>query len=134
MGILMLAQIIPHRSGGRIIQTLGTNITNGIDKSTTQYSWAGIPIRVLDQHVKSGQPNHSHMVLTKMDYDHSGRLLTIKKSIESTINGSSFITPEKTVATYSYNEIGQLKSKALGTHPTIGGPLETLAYDYNVRG
>lgn len=68
------------------------------------------------------------MLLTKLSYDHAGRLLTISKSISSTINGQTVAHPEQTLADNTYNELGQLQNK------TEGPALETLAYDYNIRG
>jgi hypothetical protein len=122
---------------GRTIQTQGTNITGAIDKTTTQYSWTGTEMRILEQHNKNGSPSQSHNMLTKMNYDFSGRLQDVKKTISSIINTAPVTTissPEKTIATYSYNELGQVKNKTLGVHPTFGGPIETLTYDYNVHG
>jgi RHS repeat-associated protein len=129
---------------GRIIQTQGSNITGTVDKSTTQYSWTGIPLRVLEQHSKAGTNPQTHTVLTKMSYDFAGRLLTTTKTISSSITNSStsavttISNPEKTIATYAYNELGQLITKRIGTRPNtdfITGPaLEILNYDYNIRG
>ena len=104
---------------GRVIQIQSINITGGKDFSTTQYSWDGKAIRNYTEHQKSGTLPQNYTVLTKMDYDHAGRLLTIKK----TFNGGT----EKTIATNTYNELGQLKTKALGSS------IETLTYDYNIR-
>lgn len=123
-----------YDSKGRIIQTQGTNITGGVDKATTQYSWTGLTLRILDQHAKSGVNAQTHLSVTKRTYDHGGRLLTVTKTMSSTISPITVNSPEKTIATYTYNEAGQHVNKTLGTHPTTGNPLETMAYAYNLRG
>ena len=105
---------------GRVIQIQSINITGGKDISTTQYSWDGKAIRNYTEHQKNGTLPQNYTVLTKMDYDHAGRLLTVKK----TFNGGT----EKTIATNTYNELGQLKTK------TLGSSIENLTYDYNIRG
>jgi RHS repeat-associated protein len=58
-------------------------------------------------------------ILTKNTYDAQGRLLSISKAI----NGGT----AKTIGTYSYNELGQMKTKSLGA-------LDVLTYTYNIRG
>jgi RHS repeat-associated protein len=105
---------------GRVIQTQNINITGQKETSTSQYSWDGKQIRNFYQHSKGGTLPQSYTLLTKMDYDHVGRLLTMKK----TFNGGT----EKTITSNSYDELGQLKTKMLGSS------IETLTYDYNIRG
>ncbi|MFT3945492.1 MAG: DUF6443 domain-containing protein [Agriterribacter sp.] len=113
---------------GRIIQTQGTNVTGGIDKATTQYGWTGLPLRIYEQQNKSGNVVQSNTVLTKMTYDHGGRLLNIVKNLSTTVSGTTTTSGDKTISTLTYKETSQLKSKVLGSG------LETLNYDYNVRG
>lgn len=104
---------------GRLIQTQMSNISGGYDIMTTQYDFAGKTLRTHQYHFNN-QLSKTTTVLTKMSYDHIGRLLTIVKKI----NGGQ----EKTIATNSYDELGNLKTKQLGNN------LETLHYDYNIRG
>ncbi|MBY0537300.1 MAG: hypothetical protein K2P88_15720, partial [Chitinophagaceae bacterium] len=66
-------------------------------------------------------------VLTKMEYDHAGRLIKVWKQLNN--SGT-----DKLITENVYNELGQLKDKKLGTKPVAGGPLETLNYSYNIRG
>ncbi|MCC6289882.1 MAG: hypothetical protein IT249_18550 [Chitinophagaceae bacterium] len=113
---------------GRIVQTQGTNLTGGIDKATTQYSWAGLPLRVYEQQNKLVTGSQSSAVLTKMTYDHSGRLLNIVKSLSTVIGANTISSGDKTVSAFAYKENNQIKNKVLGSG------LETLNYDYNVRG
>ncbi|PZR07016.1 MAG: hypothetical protein DI539_24180, partial [Flavobacterium psychrophilum] len=118
---------------GRLIQTQSNNISGaGTDVSTTQYSFAGQPLLTIR---KSVFTNHTNIVVTKLDYDDLGRLLTTKKSVSSTINGQTVNKPEQIIATNEYDALGKLKTKKLPpTEGTGGSPIETLTYDYNVRG
>ena len=113
---------------GRVIQTQKTNITGGVDKVTTQYSWSGLPLRVYEQQSKLVTGNQLSTILTKMTYDHGGRLLNIVKSLGTTVGGNTTTSGDKTISSLAYKESGILKSKILGSN------LETLNYDYNVRG
>ena len=118
----------------RPIQVQSINASGGKDIITTQYDFSGKPLRNLLQHQKNGSNAQSHLVLTKMDYDHAGRLLTIKKSVNSNIGTATVVVPEKTIVQNSYDELGQLKTKKIGTKPGSTSELETLNYDYNIRG
>jgi RHS repeat-associated protein len=131
---------------GRVLQTQGTNITGAAKKdiSTTQFSWNGKPLRILEQHSKGQTNPQDHTVLTKMTYDFAGRLLNTTKQITSSITNTatSAVTtinnPEKKIASFTYDESGQVKTKTIGTlpgtDPITGTPIETLTYDYNIRG
>ena len=82
---------------GRVIQTQSVNITGGKDIETTQYDFSGMPLRVLQQYEKKGPNTQTHTVLTKMDYDHAGRLKTVSKSINSNIGGQTIVKPEQLI-------------------------------------
>lgn len=112
----------------RVIQTQSFNITGGLDITTRQYDFTGKVLRQLVQHTKNGNNPQSHTVLTKNSYDPMGRLQTITKIIQSTIGGVTYSVPEKTIASYQYNELGLKKTTSYGSN------LETMSYDYNVRG
>ena len=105
---------------GRIIQTQTINYTGGKDTVTTQYDFSGRVLRTLVQHRKSGTNAQGHIVCTKMEYDHRGRLTRIWKNVDN--------ATDKQITLNSYNELGQLTNK------TLGSSLESLAYDYNIRG
>jgi RHS repeat-associated protein len=105
----------------RVIQNHSINYTGGRDTTTMQYDFSGKLLRTLQQHAKAGGNTQNHKVLTKMNYDAGGRLLTVYKNIDD--SGS-----DQLIATNSYNEAGQLKTK------TEGNSIETLTYAYNIRG
>ncbi|OQP63461.1 hypothetical protein A3860_24265 [Niastella vici] len=113
---------------GRIIQTQNINVTGGKDIITTQYDFTGKALRILLQHQKNGPNAQTHLVLTKMSYDHVKRLKSVTKTINSNIGSEIFTRPEQIIVNNTYDELGQLKNKA------DGNGIETLIYDYNVRG
>jgi RHS repeat-associated protein len=106
---------------GRVIQTRSTNISGAYDRYTTQYDFAGRPLRVLHVNEKWGGPARFTKELTKYTYDHAGRVLAVKKKVSH--NGS-----DVNIATNTYNELGRLKTKMVGNN------LETQSFEYNVRG
>jgi RHS repeat-associated protein len=126
---------------GRVIQSQGTNITGGLDVATIQYSWAGQPLVMVQKQAKQGSSNiQSHVIINKMTYDDLGRLLNVKKTLNSTINGVAFSKPEVEIVSNQYNAMGQLKTKNIGkkkdpaTLNYTTAPVESLVYDYNIHG
>ena len=112
----------------RLIQMQSINVTGGEDVMTYQYSWSGQILNTLLSHSKSGTNPQTHLVATAMNYDPTGRLLTVTKTVNSTVGGVAINTPVTTVVTDQYNELGQLHQV------TLGNNMETEQYDYNVRG
>ncbi|MFT3823038.1 MAG: DUF6443 domain-containing protein [Chitinophagaceae bacterium] len=110
---------------GRVIQSQSQNITGCNTIVTTQYSFAG---QVLAQYVLGSDCNApmGQGVLTKYNYDDLGRVLTIKKTIATTIGTGS--RGELTIVQNEYDALGQLKKK------TLGDNLENISNDYNIRG
>jgi len=109
---------------GRTIQTQSDNYKGGEDIQSMRYEFAGKLISSHQSHsnVKAGTVVQT---LTDMQYDHAGRLLNVAKKI-----GEGDV---KTISVQQYDELGQLKQKTIGNKPT-GGALETLDYDYTIRG
>lgn len=124
-----LVTITFYDDKGRVIQTRSQNITGGVDVVTTQYSWSGQPLVIVQQQQKEGANPQTHVMVTKMSYDDLGRLLTVKKSVNSTINGNTISKPEQIIASNEYDALGQLRKKTLG-NPVI----DSLRYEYNIRG
>lgn len=127
---------------GRTIQTQQINITGGQDINTIQYDFSGKAlVNVLTHKMVGSSVTQTHTSVETMAYDHAGRLLTITKSLSTAFsNGSPTITAAPVViAANSYNELGQLKQKNLGRQRDVNNnptttPIETLAYDYTIRG
>ncbi|MGG9963501.1 DUF6443 domain-containing protein [Ferruginibacter sp. SUN106] len=126
-----LASILFYDDKGRLIQAQSRNVTGGMDATTTQYSWAGQPLITVQRMIKGGMSNsRTTTVTTKMQYDDLGRLLNIKKSVNSVGQVNGTVTKaEQTIVQNEYDALGRLKKKILGNNN-----LETLNYDYNIRG
>jgi len=119
---------------GRVIQSLATNITNGEEHITTQYTWSGQPLITVLRTRKAGSNNpQTHVVATTMVYDDLGRLLTVKKDLHTFFNNTDqhLYKPQQVILQNEYDALGQLKKKKLGATTAI---LDSINYDYNIRG
>ncbi|WP_217695382.1 DUF6443 domain-containing protein [Belliella pelovolcani] len=105
---------------GRVIQTKQINPFNGGTSYTTNsYDFVGNLTRSYHVQNKTGVSVDVN-VLKNYTYDHANRLLSITQRIDT---GATV-----TLATYTYDELGQQISK------TMGGGLQTVTYQYNPRG
>jgi len=113
---------------GRLIQAQTINSSGGTDISTNQYDWSGkLLVNLVSQTLASASNPQTHRVASIVNYDAGGRLTTISKVINSTINGTT-VTANSLVETNVYDELGMLQKR------TFGNNLESMNYDYNVRG
>jgi len=109
----------------RIIQTQNSGVQGGNVRITNGYNFPGWLLKSKEtQTVVQGSTSLTNTVLTRNDYDHQGRLLNTYHKINS--------GAEKTLASLSYNEMGQLLTKKL--HVTSGTGLQKTDYTYNIRG
>ncbi|RAK35246.1 UNVERIFIED_ORG: RHS repeat-associated protein [Chitinophaga ginsengisegetis] len=117
-----------YNDKGRLIQTISDNVSRGQDVTTNLYDFNGKLLSTYLSHrnQRSGTRPQTD-VLTMLTYDAGGRLLNIKKKLNNDAD------LERTIAVNEYDELGQLKKKRLGINGT-GAPVETLNYDYNIRG
>ena len=114
----------------RVIQTQNTNITGGVDETTSQYAFTGKVLVTQTRNIKNGSNPQTNTVQSQMSYDAGGRLASITKSITGSAG-----TITKQLVTSSYNEVGELSIKTLGPGSSItNGPIDQLTYDYNIRG
>jgi RHS repeat-associated protein len=121
-GTYLVSSVYYDRKG-RVIQTRTDNVSGGEDIIVSQYDFSG---KVLSTYTRHQKPSSTTInVLTKMNYDHGGRVLSINKSV----NGSA----DKTITQNSYDELGRLKKKELGKKAD-NSFLETQDYTYNIRG
>jgi RHS repeat-associated protein len=123
---------------GRVIQTQSTNISGGTDIATTQYTWAGQPLVMIQQQQKLGGNAQTTVIVSQMTYDDLGRVTKTEKKVSNTlvkVNGVLNAMPVyKTTAQNEYNALGQLKTKKIAPQYNSNVGLETLTYDYNIRG
>lgn len=122
-----LLTTIYYDDRGRALQTLADNYLGGLDIITNRYDFTGKVLSAYLKHTNpSGTPS-SIRILTKMLYDHAGRLVKTWKQL----NDDGF---DKLIAENSYDELGQLKSRKLAPAYNSGAGLESLDYKYNIRG
>lgn len=124
---------------GKVIQVQSTNLSGSTDVVTTQYSWAGQPLITVQKQEKAGSNAQTTVVVSRMIYDELGRLVKTEKKQSHTlvpVNGVlGGMSAFRTIAINEYDKLGQLKNKKIGTDPNnTSNPLETLTYEYNIRG
>jgi RHS repeat-associated protein len=125
---VFLSSVTYYDNRGRVIQSQSQNYKNGLDVNTMLYDFSG---KVLSNYLVHSNPAANGMqvrVKTNMEYDHAGRI----KEIWKTMNDNA--ATKKLIARHQYNELGQLQNKKLSPDFNSGAGLETLAYDYNIRG
>jgi RHS repeat-associated protein len=112
----------------RPIQSQAINVTGGVDVTTMLYDFSGKILSNNVNHQKLGGTVKTYSVATRSTYDDGGRLTKTEKKLNNTGTW-------KLISNLAYDALGQLKTKNLGTDPVIpSDPLETLTYDYNIRG
>ena len=125
---------------GRVIQVQSQNITGGTDITTMQYSFSGQQLINIVKHEKAGANAQTNIVLTQMSYDDLGRVSKVEKKLSNTlVNNNAMPAAYNVILENEYDKLGQLLSKKIGRKKDINGnytlePVETLGYDYNIRG
>ena len=121
-----LGSVIYYDDYYRPIVAVTENHLGGIDRITTRYTSS-----VLDE-VEETFTTHittagSHTVRQAYDYDHQGRLLTVAHQLDNQ-------QPAVTLASYAYNELGQLVQKELNADAPTDQVSQRVDYRYHVRG
>ena len=115
---------------GRVVQVENTNVTGDSAIVSTQYSFSGQALLTITREGKSNPNTQSTVVLSQMSYDSLQRLVKLEKRISNTrMNNGSMPPGWTTIAQLEYDGLGQLKKKKLGMTP-----VDSLVYDYNIRG
>ena len=118
---------------GRLVQVKTTNLI-GSDVMTTQYSWSGQPLVSLHKQIITGTGAQTTVTVSRMHYDELGRVTKTEKKLQHTAVSGNVMSAYKILAENKYDALGQLKSKKLAPTYNSNAGLETLAYDYNIRG
>jgi RHS repeat-associated protein len=129
-----LYSIIYYDEKGRPIQTQSTNITGGVDIATTQYTWAGQPLVLINKHEKQGANALTNISVSQMTYDDLGRVTKTEKKLSNTLVDAGNMAAYKTIAKVQYNKIGQAVNKIIAPDYNNGAGLETQKMEYNIRG
>jgi RHS repeat-associated protein len=113
----------------RLIQTQSENYKGGLEKLSNMYDFTGKVICNYAVHNNPAGFEGIVRIKTNMDFDKTGRLLTVTKQLNDNT------ATNKIIIQNVYDELGQLKTKKLGTDPNnTSQPLQTLNYEYNIRG
>lgn len=119
-----ISTIYYYNFEGQLIQTQAKNPWNTNDQwdvNTTQYDFSGNTILNINQHYSwTGADLASCLVQTKYvyNYEHSNLQSVLQK-----VDNGGWLS----LAFYSYDDMGKVKNKVLGT-------VETQWYSYNIRG
>jgi len=111
----------------RVIQSQSLNHKSGTDITTMRYDFTGKLITSYEVH-NNAAAGQTVRTKTNMLYDHAGRLLDVKKTLNDDGNTTRYL------ARNSYDELGQLKEKQLGQQYGVSTAMELQAYEYNIRG
>ncbi len=126
---VFLQSVVYYDDRGRVLQTSGQNYKGGIDKTTNLYDYPG---QLLCSKLEHYNPQHAETSLqqitvqTNYSYDHGGRIIDVNKKINN--------ATAKLLSTSTYDALGRLTSKGVGRKSDNSGPIETLDYNYNIRG
>jgi len=119
---------------GRVVQVKSKNQTGGVDIITSQYSFAGQTLTVVQKQEKGGANPQTTVVVTKLNYDDLGRVTKNEKRISNSLVNSGSMSAIKTVSQSEYDALGQLKKKQLAPAYNSNAGLETENFEYNIRG
>ena len=93
---------------GRVLQVLSDNYKGGNDVLTNRYDFNGKIVSSYQVHSNPSGNTHNLRIKTNMEYDHTGRLVKVRKMINDDL------ATQRTVAINSYDALGQLKHKMVG--------------------
>ncbi len=137
-GATYLTTVNIYDDKARTIQIQTQNYSGGIDVTTSQYNWSGQPLTTVHKEQKAGTNAQTTVTVSHMYYDDLSRLIKTTKQIQNTLVNSNALTAENNISVIQYDKLGQLDTKNLGNTKSGSNytttPLETLNYDYNIRG
>ncbi|MBS1659518.1 MAG: hypothetical protein JST68_00565 [Bacteroidetes bacterium] len=107
----------------RLIQSQLNNTSGGTDKKYIQYTFDGKELASNFSPSKGATNHQDYTILTTKTYDALERLTNIANQIIA-----PSVVPVKNIASHEYDEIGREGRK------TLGGNLDVLTSEYNVRG
>ncbi|NSL86241.1 hypothetical protein ECE50_005340 [Chitinophaga sp. Mgbs1] len=123
-----LTTTIFYNSSGRPLQTVLDNIAGGKDITTVLYDFSGKQLSSYQVHSNPRSTlTPETRVLSVFTYDHAGRITEVRKRLNDDA------AQERIVAKLEYNSLGQLRKKDLGVKAD-GNVMDSLVYDYNIRG
>ncbi|HEX7845452.1 MAG TPA: RHS repeat-associated core domain-containing protein [Chitinophagaceae bacterium] len=118
----------------RPVQVQAQNISGGTDIITTQYGWQGLPLLTIHKQEKAGSPSQTTVTVTQLTYDDLGRVTKTEKKLSNTNVSSGAMSSYKTISEVKYDALGQMNEKKLAPAYNSNAGIETLKFDYNIRG
>ncbi len=133
-----LATVNYYDKKARLIQTINDNLVGGVNRTTNLYSSSGALLKSVHTQEAKATEQIITRIYTTLEYDDLLRLKKVRKSIKQTIGTGDplefrdFSEANRVILENEYDAMGQLVNKKLGKG--ADGPLESLKYDYNIRG
>ena len=120
-----LRSVIYYDAQYRPIVAITDNHLGGTDRTTTRYE-SKVRDEVVETITKHVTASDDHTIRQTYDYDHQSRPteVTHKVDTESTV----------TLASYTYNGLGQLVQKQLNDNAPTTQATQTVDYRYHIRG
>ncbi|WP_040496285.1 DUF6443 domain-containing protein [Fulvivirga imtechensis] len=122
-GSKWLNTVVYYDSKYRPLQLIAENHLNGTDRMSMAYDFMGRSQKMLLNHVTASV---QLKVLEEYEYDHSGRLRTVKHAID---NQDPVI-----LASYKYDGRDQMIEKNLYSTNNGSSYIQSIDYMYNIRG
>lgn len=110
---------------GRAIGSHSYNYLGGYTKAESKLDFAGVPQESYTYH-KRLSTDTEIIIKERFEYDGQNRMVKHYHQVDA--------NPEELLANNEYNELGQLKNKKVGGLATAAIPLQTVDYQYNIRG
>jgi len=110
---------------GRAIGSHSYNYLGGYTKTESKLDFAGVPQESYIYH-KRLSTDTEIIIKERFEYDGQNRMVKHYHQVDA--------NPEELLANNEYNELGQLKNKKVGGLATATTPLQTVDYQYNIRG
>lgn len=123
-----ITNTIYYNDKNRVIQTISDDNSGAKVVETNLYDFSGKLLSSFQKHTNARSNTTSQTaILTLQQYDAGGRLISIKKRL----NDNTAL--ERTIAAYTYDELGELKQRRLGV-TSASTQLDSLTYEYNIHG
>lgn len=110
----------------RLIGTHSINHLGGYTKTESLLDFSGIPQEVYTYH-KRLSTDAEIIIKEKFTYDHQNRLLTHTHQVNNHYS-------DEPLSINTYDELGRLNKKDVGINDEHDGPLQSIIYQYNIRG
>lgn len=121
----LLLSVMYYDDKGRVCRVVSDNHLGGKDVLYTKYNFANQVVQTVFRHNVNGSGEVVRLK-TSYDYDDQGRL----KSEKDSISGQ----PAITLASYTYNELGDVITKKLHGDASGNNFNQQLDYTYNIKG